>query len=148
MGTGAPGNSRAEGMPAMVPGLAAGATVGGGPPPSCTGRKGLATQSRGRVVVTAENLGTGREEGAGATQAGEGPTWEKSVYTSKQCLWLPTHEECTLHFRLHYRSKAPVLGLLAPESLFLAREEASSEQVPGVAVLDMCPASMREERCG
>lgn len=92
MGTGAPGNSRAEGKAAMVPELAAGATVGGGAPPSCTGRKGLSIQSRGRVLVMAGILGTDREEGAGATLAGEGDTREDPVYNSKQCPWLPTHE--------------------------------------------------------
>ena len=93
MGRGVPGNSQAEGRAAPGPGMAAGATVGGGEPPSCMGRKGPLMQSRGRVVVMAESTGRKGEEGAGDTLAGEGPPWEDPLYTSKQCPWLPTHEK-------------------------------------------------------
>ncbi len=95
MTRGVPGNSRAEGMPAWGPDIvAAGGTGAGGDPPSCMGQKAPTTQSRGRVVVRAEILGRGGEAGAGDTLAGEGGLREDPVYTSKPCLWLPTHEDC------------------------------------------------------
>lgn len=94
----APESMQAEGRLVLGRGAVLGGTAAGGALPSCMGQKVPMVESRERVVLRAESMaqesiGQDREGmAAGDTLAGEGDLLEAPLYTSRQYLWLQTHE--------------------------------------------------------